>query len=61
MHHHIRLKCVLLSGGQPMDNQLSGAFFDSYGFGSETNVDAKFPSSLDELINEIRVEKRKRA
>jgi hypothetical protein len=42
------------------DNQLSGALFDPYRFGSEMNVNSKFASSLNELIHEIRVEEGKR-
>jgi hypothetical protein len=42
------------------NNQLSGALFDPYRFGSAKNVNAKFASSLNELINEIRVKKDKR-
>jgi hypothetical protein len=39
---------------------LSGALFDFYRLGSEMNVDAKFASLLNELINKIRVKKAKR-
>jgi hypothetical protein len=60
MHSHIRLKHARLSRGQCPDNQLSGVLFDPYRFGSEMNVNAKFASSLNELINEIRVKKGKR-
>jgi|SRR6267143_135045 len=40
--------------------QLSGTLFDPYRFGSEMNVNAKFASSLNQLIHEIRVKKGKR-
>src|ERR1700674_4232587 len=60
MHNHLRLKRARLPRGQCPDNQLSGALFDPYRFGSEMNVNAKFASSLNELINEIRVKKGKR-
>src|ERR1700682_6099675 len=60
MHNHIRLKRARFPRGQCPDNQLSGAFFNPYGFGSEMNVNAKFASSLNELIHEIRVKKGKR-
>jgi hypothetical protein len=42
--------------GQP--NERSS--FRSHRFGSEMNVNAKFASSLNELINQIRVKKGKR-
>src|ERR1700722_9125481 len=59
MHNHLRLKRArLAAGGQCADNQLS-VLFDSYGFGSEMNANAKFASSLNELIHEIRIKKRK--
>jgi hypothetical protein len=61
MHNHIRLKRARLPGGQCPDHQLSGALFDSYRFGSEVKVNAKFASSLNELVNEIRIKKGKRA
>jgi hypothetical protein len=61
MHNHIRLKGARLSRGQSLDIQLSGALFDPYCFGSETNVNAKFASLLYELVNEARVKKAKRA
>jgi hypothetical protein len=51
MHDHIRLKRAHLPGSQCPDNQLSGSLFDPYRFGSETNVNAKFASSLNELID----------
>jgi hypothetical protein len=60
MHNHIRLKRGCLPSGQCLDNQLSRAFFDPYSFGSEMNVNAKVRSSLNQLVNEIRVEKGKR-
>jgi hypothetical protein len=60
MDNHFRLKRARLSRGQCPDNQLSGTLFDSYRFGSEMNLNAKFASSLNELINEIRVKKGKR-
>ena len=60
MHNHIRLKRARLPGGQRPDNQLSGALFDSYRFGSEVKVNAKFASSLNELVNEIRIKKGER-
>jgi hypothetical protein len=59
MHNHIRLKRALLPRGHCLDNQLSGALFDPRRFGFEMKVDAKFASSLNELINEIRVKKGK--
>jgi hypothetical protein len=59
MHNHIRLKRTRLPRGQCLDNQLSGALFDLCRFGFEVKVYAKFASSLDELINEIRVKKGK--
>jgi hypothetical protein len=59
MHNHIRLKRARLPRGQCLDNQLSGALFDPCRFGFEMKVYAKFASSLDELINEIRVKKGK--
>jgi hypothetical protein len=40
--------------------KLSRAFFDLYSFGSEMNVNAKVASSLNQLVNEIRVKKGKR-
>jgi hypothetical protein len=43
-----------------LDNELSRALFDPCRFGFEMKVYAKFASSLDELINEIRVKKSKR-
>jgi len=60
MHNHIRVKRTRLPIGQGLNNKLSGALFDPYRFGSETNVYAEFASPLNELINEIRVEKGKR-
>jgi hypothetical protein len=42
-----------------VDNQLSGALFDPCRFGFEMKVYAEFASSLNELINEIRVKKGK--
>jgi hypothetical protein len=59
MHNHIRLKRVRLPRGQRPNNQLSGALFDPCRFGFEMKVYAKFASSLDKLINEIRVKKGK--
>jgi hypothetical protein len=59
MHNHIRLKRTRLPRGQCPDNQLSGVPFDPCRFGFEMKVYAKFASSLDELINEIRVKKGK--
>jgi hypothetical protein len=60
MYNHLRLKRARPSGGQCPDKELSGALFDPDRFGSEMNVNAKFASSLNELINEIRVKKGKR-
>jgi hypothetical protein len=60
MHNHIRLKHARLPRSHCPDSQLSGALFDPYRFGSQMNINAKFASSLDELINEIRVKKGKR-
>jgi hypothetical protein len=60
MHNHIRLKRGCFPSGQGPDNQLSGALFDSYRFGSEMNVYAKVTSSLNQLVNEVRVKKGKR-
>jgi hypothetical protein len=60
MHSHIRLKRARLSGGKCPDNQVSRVFFDPYRFGSEMNVNAKVASSLNQLIDEIRVKKGKR-
>jgi hypothetical protein len=60
MHSHIRLKRARLSRGQCPDIQLSHVLFDPYRFGSEMNVNAKVASSLNQLINEIRVKKGKR-
>jgi hypothetical protein len=40
--------------------RISILLFDLYRFGSEMNLKAKFASSLNELINEIRVKKGKR-
>jgi hypothetical protein len=57
MHNHIRLKHARLARSHCPDSQLSGALFDPYRFGSQMNVNAKFATSLDELINEIRVKK----
>src|ERR1700681_343222 len=57
MHNHLRPKRTRLPRGQCLDNQLGGALFDRYRFGSEMNVNAKFASSLNELINQIRVKK----
>jgi hypothetical protein len=57
MHNHIRLKHVRLPSSHCPDSQLSGALFDPYRFGSQMNVNAKFASSLNDLINEIRVKK----
>jgi hypothetical protein len=45
---------------QCSDHQLSGALFDPYRFGSEMNVNAKFASLLNKLINKVRVKKGKR-
>jgi hypothetical protein len=59
MHNHIRLKRTRLTRGQCLDDQLSGALFDPCRFGFEMKVNAKSASSLDELINEIRVKKGK--
>ena len=55
MHNHIRLKRARLPRGQCLDDQLSGALFDPCRFGFEMKVYAKFASSLDGLINEIRI------
>jgi hypothetical protein len=55
MHNHIRLKRARLPRGQCLDNQLSGVLFDPCRFDLEMKVYAKFASSLNELINEIRV------
>jgi hypothetical protein len=41
MHHHLGLKRARLARSQSPDNQLSGALFDPYRFGSEMNVNAK--------------------
>jgi hypothetical protein len=60
MHNHLRLNRASLPRGQCPDNQLSGALFDPYRFGSEMNVNAKFASSLNELVDEIRIKKGKR-
>src|ERR1700730_13424084 len=60
MHNHIRLKHARFPRGQCPDDQLSGALFNPYCLGSEMNVNAKFTSSLNELIHEIRVKKGKR-
>jgi hypothetical protein len=57
MHNHIRLKHARLPRSHCPDRQLSGALFDSYRFGSQMNFNAKFASSLNELINEIWVKK----
>ena len=57
MHNHIRLKHARLPRSHCPDRQLTGALFDSYRFGSQVNVYAKFASSLNEPLNEIRVEK----
>jgi hypothetical protein len=40
---------------------MSHALFDPYRFGSQMNVNAKVASPLNQLINEIRVKKGKRA
>jgi hypothetical protein len=60
MHNHLRLKRASLPRGHCPDNQLSEALFDPYRFGSEMNVNAKFASSLNELVDEIRIKKGKR-
>jgi hypothetical protein len=60
MHNHVRLKGTLLPRGQCPDSQLTGAPVDPYRFGFEMKVNAKFASSLNELINEIRVKEGKR-
>ena len=60
MHNHLRLKRAPLLRGQCPDNPLAGALFNPYCFGSEMNVNAQFASSLNELINEIRIKKGKR-
>jgi hypothetical protein len=59
MHNHIRLKRARLSRGQCLDNQLCGSLFDPCRFAFEMKVNAKFASSLNEPINEIRVKKGK--
>src|ERR1700730_6959298 len=59
MHDQVRLKRGSVPRSRCSDNQLSGAPFDLYRFGSEMNVNTKFTSSLNELINEIRVKKGK--
>jgi hypothetical protein len=51
MHSHIRLKRARLSGGQGTNNQPTCVVFDPYRFGSETNVNAKVASSLNQLID----------
>jgi hypothetical protein len=60
MHNHIRVKHARLSRRQCPDNQLSGAPFDPYRFSFQMKVNPKFASSLNELINEIRVKEGKR-
>jgi hypothetical protein len=57
MHNHLRLERARLSRGQCPNNELIGAPFDPYRFGSEMNVNAEFASSLNELIDEIRIKK----
>jgi hypothetical protein len=59
MHNHLRLKRARLPRGQCTDKQLTGALSDRNRFGFELNVNAKFTSPLNELINEIRVKKGK--
>jgi hypothetical protein len=55
MHNHIRLKHARLSRSHCPDSQLTGALFDPDRFGCQMNVNAKFASPLNKLINEIRV------
>jgi hypothetical protein len=60
VHNHIGLKHARLLRSDCPDNQLTRALFGPDRFGSQMNVNAKFASSLNELINEIRVKKGKR-
>jgi hypothetical protein len=60
MHYHLRLKRAPLPRRQCLDNQLSGALFDPYRFSSEMNFNAKFPSLLNKLINQVWVKQGKR-
>src|ERR1700732_31579 len=50
VHNHIRLKRSGHPGGQCLDSQLIRVLLDPDRFGSEMNVNAKFASSLNELI-----------
>src|SRR6202162_213129 len=60
VHNHISLKHARHLASDCPDNQLTRALFDPDRFGSQMNLNAKFASSLNELINEIRVKKGKR-
>jgi hypothetical protein len=61
MYNHIRLKHARLPRSHCPDSQLRGALFDPNRFGSQMNLNAKLASSLNQLINEIRVKKGERA
>ena len=59
MHHQVCLKCALLTRSSGPDNKVAGTFLYPFRFGPKLNVNAKFASSLNELINEFRVKERK--
>ena len=61
MDHHVCLKRALLTRSGGLNNQLAGAFFNTYDFRAELNVNPKLTTTLHNLIDQVRVKERKGA